>query len=423
VASYYVYSGAVGAADGTTWADAYTTVVTAVSGKSAGDTFYIADDHAESTAGNVVITSPGTAASPCRFLCVDRGGSVPPVSADLATTGTIASSTGDVDMRGESYWYGLSFEAAAVISIGVGGGSCPNNVYEDCQFIGPSFVYIRLSPGHTTWINCDYEANHVDSAWTIEGAWFEWRGGTVSGSALPNYCFQIGNYTENFLIEGVDLSAFGGGKTLFNLANRNFNAILKDCKLGAGVTVMGSIATPSHRVDLIRCDSGATNYRTERYRYQGTLTTETTIVRTGGATDGTTPIAWKIITTANPEWQSPFEAYPISIWSETTGSPVTVTVEGTWGGGAVPLTDEVWMDVEYLGNASYPQGSFVTTTKADILATGASLPAGSGGWAGSTTAFKLTASVTPQMKGLIKASVKVAKVSSTFYIDPKITLT
>jgi hypothetical protein len=422
VASYYVYSGAVGAADGTTWADAYTTVVTAVSGKSAGDTFYIADDHAESTAGNVVITSPGTAASPCRFLCVDRGGSVPPVSADLATTGTIASSTGDVDMRGESYWYGLSFEAAAVISIGVGGGSCPNNVYEDCQFIGPSFVYIRLSPGHTTWINCDYEANHVDSAWTIEGAWFEWRGGTVSGSALPNYCFQIGNYTENFLIEGVDLSAFGGGKTLFNLANRNFNAILKDCKLGAGVTVMGSIATPSHRVDLIRCDSGATNYRTERYRYQGTLTTETTIVRTGGASDGTTPIAWKILTTADAEWHSPFECFPISIWNETTGSPIDVTVEGVWGGGAVPLNDEIWMDVEYLGSALTPQGSFTTTTKADILATGANTTASSEVWGGSTTEFKLVATITPEMAGPITVYVKAAKASSTFYIDPKITL-
>jgi hypothetical protein len=186
--------------------------------------------------------------------------------------------------------------------------------------------------------------------------------------------------------------------------------------------VMGSIATPSHRVDLIRCDSGATNYRTERYRYQGTLTTETTIVRTGGASDGTTPIAWKILTTADAEWHSPFECFPISIWNETTGSPIDVTVEGVWGGGAVPLNDEIWMDVEYLGSALTPQGSFTTTTKADILATGANTTASSEVWGGSTTEFKLVATITPEMAGPITVYVKAAKASSTFYIDPKITL-
>ena len=30
--------------------------------------------------------SPGTAASPCRIICVNRAGTVPPVSADLRAT-------------------------------------------------------------------------------------------------------------------------------------------------------------------------------------------------------------------------------------------------------------------------------------------------------------------------------------------------
>ena len=179
---------------------------------------------------------------------------------------------------------------------------------------------------------------------------------------------------------------------------------------------------PNQMVNVIRCDSGATNYRTERYQYQGTLTTETTIVRTGGASDGTTPVSWKIVTTANPEWQMPFEAFPISIWNEDTGSPITVTVEGVWLGGAVPLTDEIWMDVEYLSNASYPIGSFATTTKADILASGVNTTASSQIWSGGTTPFKMVATITPQMKGPINVTVKVAKISSTFFVDPKITL-
>ena len=81
------------------------------------------------------------------------------------------------------------------------------------------------------------------------------------------------------------------------------------------------------------------------------LTEETTIVRTGGASDGTTPISWKIVTTANCNYSMPFECPPIAIWNDTTGSAVTATVEGIWGGGAVPNDDEVWLEVEYLGDA------------------------------------------------------------------------
>ena len=64
MAIYYVYSGAAGAGTGADWANAYTTLTTAVSGKAAGDVFYIAHDHAESTAGRVTITVTRDASEP-----------------------------------------------------------------------------------------------------------------------------------------------------------------------------------------------------------------------------------------------------------------------------------------------------------------------------------------------------------------------
>jgi hypothetical protein len=174
---------------------------------------------------------------------------------------------------------------------------------------------------------------------------------------------------------------------------------------------------------LLRCDSGDTNYRHERYRYAGMQTTETTIVRTGGASDGTTPIAWKIITTANSKRYKPFEALPISIWNETTGSAITLTVQGIWGGGAVPTNADIWMDVEYLGTSGFPLGGFASSGPADQLAAGTNLSAGSGTWGGSTTKFTLSKQITPQEKGPITVYIKAALASSTFYIDPKITVT
>lgn len=154
---------------------------------------------------------------------------------------------------------------------------------------------------------------------------------------------------------------------------------------------------------------------------------ETTIVRGGGATqpdaDGDdTTVAWKITTTANSKWVLPFESLPIAIWNDTVGSAVTATVYGIWGGGAVPNHDEIWLEVEYPGSTSYPLGSFANDTKADNLASGAAQSSDASTWGGSTTAFALAVTFTPQMAGPIYARVKAAKASSTFYIDPKVTL-
>jgi len=93
MASYYVWSGATGSANGTTWANAYTTLTLAyASGKLAGDVFYVAHDHAESTAGAVTLNVSGASiANPIKVICANRAGSVPPVSADRRATATVTT--------------------------------------------------------------------------------------------------------------------------------------------------------------------------------------------------------------------------------------------------------------------------------------------------------------------------------------------
>ena len=218
---------------------------------------------------------------------------------------------------------------------------------------------------------------------------------------------------------GVDFSGAGSGKTIVNAAGSSITATYKfvDCKLNASVTKASAPIDSAVTVEFIRCGS-AGNYTVYRGRYSGALTEETTIVRTGGATDGTTPISWKVITTANSFYSQPFECPPIAIWNDTTGSAVTATVEGIWGGGAVPLDSEIWVDVEYLGDASSPQGSFVNDGAADLLTAGANQTSSSATWGGSTTKFKLNVTFTAQQRGWIYCRVKVAKASTTMYIDP-----
>jgi hypothetical protein len=429
VANYYVDSNAAGAGTGADWANAYTTLDAAFAARSAGDVFFVAHNHAQTQASALALTSPGTVTSPCFVYCVTSAGSVPPVSADLRATATITTTGANAISWGtqHTYWYGIIFNSGSGAT-GNGPaltGANAFNSFEACSLrklgtTGTSSA-VNVTNGLVLLKNTTLQFGAATDGITIASGlvWKDTASATL-GTALTTGLFTVSSATR-CLIEGVDLSAVTTTlvRAVANTPGRGI--VLKDCKLGSGVTAAATPTIQATDVSLIRCDSGDTNYRTEKYDYTGTLTTETTIVRTGGASDGTTTIAWKVVTTADSERIYPFEVFPISIWNETTGSSVTVTVECR--GAAVPNIDELWMDVEYLGTSGFPLGNFATSGHADLLATGTACTSSTESWGGSTSSFKLTKTITPQEKGPITAYVKIAKVSSTFYIDPKITLT
>ncbi|WP_143748809.1 hypothetical protein [Mesorhizobium sophorae] len=433
--AYYVRSGAGGAGTGADWTNAYTTLAAAFSGKSVGDVFYISDDHAESTAGAVTLSPPGTIANLTQVICVNHSGSVPPVAADLRATATVTvTGANNLTFAGGTgvYYKGIIFSGASSITM-------PNTanfvgIFEDCSLrmtgAGATKVGIAASGLDTVlveWINTTLSCAATTQGIKNAGATFRWRNtpsallGTIPTTLIE---WNTGRGGDTVL-KGVDLSAAGSGKTIVsNTASCASRAQIIDCKLNASVTKSAVPTAPgSVDVDFYRSGSSGVNYNYHRERYAGTLDEELTIVRTGGASDGTTPLAWKIVTSANTTWLTPFECQPIAIWNDVTGSSVTATVQCIWGGGAVPNNDEIWGDVEYLGDASSPLASFVNDSKATALTTAAGQTAGSGTWGGSTTKFELAVTFTPQQKGWIFFTVKAAKASSTFYIDPKVTLT
>jgi hypothetical protein len=432
MANYYVDSNAAGAGTGADWANAYTTLDAAFAARSAGDVFFVAHNHAQTQASALTLTSPGTAASPCFVYCVTSAGSVPPVSADLRTTATITTTGANAITFGNQwcYFYGITFNAAtgantSGISLTTAGNSNQLN-FQACALrkLSTSGTVTGIVAGATQGTvildNTTLQFGATSDAIRPAGR-FEWRNtaSAVTGATIPTGLIETASpgYT---LIEGVDLSALGSGTGIFRAGIGGQIAVLKDCKLGSSVTVASTPTSMALTVSLIRCDSGDTNYRTERYTYTGTLTTETTIVRTGGASDGTTPIAWKVVTTANSERIYPFECLPIFAWNDSVGSSLTVTVECR--SASIPNLDEMWMEVEYLGTSGFPLGNFATSGHADLLATGTANTSSSETWGGSTSSFKLSKTITPQEKGPITVYVKIAKASYTVYVDPKITL-
>lgn len=439
MASYYVWSGATGSANGTTWANAYTALATAFSGKLAGDTFYVAHDHAESAAG-VTLTSTGSVGNLQKVICVNRAGSVPPVSADRRATATISSTTNNnISLAGSVVYDGIIFivgsgstSSAALII-----GSQPSSMrFDNCSLrlgITTSNSRIMFAGSSSAFGGCYAELNNTTMSFAGDqgvnlGGIVRWRNApSALLGTMPSSLFQA-QVQKGGVLEciGVDLSAAGSGKTLVdvNLNTQGFVFRFIDCKLNASVTKEGAsfVSQGANTIDFIRSGSAGVNYTVHRAAYAGTLDEETTIVRTGGASDGTTPIAWKVITTANCTYSMPFECPPIAIWNDTTGSAVTATVEGIWGAGVVPLDTEIWIECEFLGSSSSPLGSFVADCAADLLTAGANQTSSSETWGGSTTKFKLNVTFTAQMKGWVYARVKIGKASTTAYIDPLVTL-
>lgn len=434
MSSWYVYSAAAGAGTGADWTNAFTTLAAAITAAAAGDTYYVANDHAETQGSALTLTLKGTNTAPDRILCVSRAGSVPPVAADLTTGGSITT-TGAFALTlqsGQAYVYGITFNCgtgASTASLSLNSTGALAVLYEACalNLVNTASASAITLTGNVDLKNCTTSFGAVGQGFAPAAGVFSIRntsaGTFVTGATIPTALVRsLGSNVPTLRLDGLDLSALAAGKSIFAGITVTARAQIINCKLDGSVTVSSAPTGPTGMVDLIGCHSTTNAARNERFMYQGTLTTETTIIRTSGATNGTTAYSWKVVTTANTKRDFPFETLEGVIWNSTTGSPKTLTIGVVTDN--VTLTDaEAWVEVEYLGSAATPLASLVTDANATILTTAANQTTSASTWTttGLTTPVKqdLAVTFTPNMVGPIRWKVKVAKVSTTLYVDPK----
>lgn len=410
-----------------------------------GSDVFIGHNSAETQAAAYSITA-GQKTSLLKVYCHNAAGNYPPTGADVTTGATITTTGANAITLGSigSYMEGLTFQAGSgAVSSNIDFGSqCGTQTYKNCslQKLGTTGTPAALT-GNSGVVdlifdNCTFKFGAVTDSFrvrTFSRLVFKnsAAGLLASGSAVPTNFFAVpptgaSGYHGTILIEGCDLSQFGSGKTIVPNGSADTpvvgSVLIKDCKIDAAATLVATQLNPNTIVDVVRCSNTAGNILSARYTFGGSQTTELTIKRTGGASDGVTGFANKIVTTANCFWHVPFEMTPLAKMITTAGSPVTATVEGIWGGGAVPNNDDIWIEAVYLGDAASPLGSMVSGTKANSQATGSALAASAETWGGSTTAFKMSVTFTPQQTGLVYIYVKAGRASSTFYVDPKVTL-
>lgn len=444
--AYFVDSAAAGLADGTSWTDAYTALATAVSGKAAGDTFYVAHTHSENNSGT--ITFPGTSTAPVYVLCVTAGST--PTSSDLTTGAVVGSANAtSLTINGSHYSYGMTYQA------GQGSASAANilststnhrHTLANCKLIlnntsASSNIQTGSNvAGFFTWINTQVKFGSGSQVivTSYPGAFLIWKGGPYNGVAnvsavdsagsIPTNLFSSANFGKVFL-EGVDLSSITS-KTLIPAQSGAAQFSIKDCKFGSSTTVSASqTVTFLTSVDSIRSDSASTTTRLERFNAFGKMLTSESIYRNGGANNGTTSFSRAITPSSRALWVSPFVAPPIAVWNDTTGSSVTVTVQGTsdLSSGAFPNNDDIWIDVVYESDSSTPVGSVATSGKANPLSTATAYDNSSASWVNQPNGgtYKMTATFTPQRKGWIYVYVTVGNVrggTPIYYYDPVVVL-
>ena len=431
--------------NGSTWALADATLAASLTAAGAGGTSYVDNAHNESAAANITLASPGTAASPTKAICVSRSTGEPPTA--TATTGVVASGGNfNLTLSGFLYAYGLTFRVgtgtgqnSATLLVGTNSNAAYWFRFEQCVFdLNTTSTTVRLNIAGANanfddrlveFINTTLKFGSTSQGILVNGD-VTWRGGSVDASGSAPTALFLANTgataTCTVLVEDVDLSALVGSSALVNLAQSGSPRFLfRRCKLGSSV----AITTGTHPgqggpiVELIECDSADTNYRFYRQTYEATEQQETTIVRSGGASDGTTAISRKIVTSANVSTWKPYETMPVTLWCSAVST--TISIPTVTDG--VTLTDaDAWIEVEYLGTSGNPLGVIASDRVSDpIFGSAANQTTDSTStWTttGLTSPVKQTLSVTftPQKSGLVRAKVCVAKASTTIYYDPKI---
>lgn len=441
MATLFVNSNAVGANNGTSWADAYTSIVSTVgAATAAGDVVKVEYRHVQRAAGVALSLDwyNGTRANPVKLFSVDKD------NGDALRSGAIVGTDGsnfwELAVRGCIFGHGLVWEAGYRIYLA-------NLIvefqrYENCTFktgtyanggelaLGSAAAYQAV---HIELIDCTYHpvtfaAISITADKKIKISRLTLAGGTPGSTPL----LGLGGHADYASLTGVtiedsDLSA------VTNLAAVNavglFEIEFKRCKLHASaVAAFGTMSSRFLSVYLENCDDGTITLPplglTSKDTYFGKVSSTLTCYRTGGADDGlqANPHSWEMTTNANAlEIYSPLEsifryrfvdpdasiagATAKGIFTSTRCSPLTapaaLTTDGSsvWNGSGVGTKQKISLVLT--------NGKTLTV----YVASGVTLE---------NDEFWIEVSEPDQVGGLVEVKFFLAKPSTMVYVDPKL---
>jgi hypothetical protein len=443
MAIYYCWSGGTNTAPYDTWTKAATTLATAMGAANAnGDQIQVAPEHTE----ELSVDTTYTILNNISIVCVDRStGFV----STMGSTGWLGNSTANrsVTFAGafKLYTYGLtvrlSGNSSDQITLASTDGS--HQEHENCFFWisnNQPTGHLQLGPGavananaYVLLKNCKVMFGNPSQSILIRSSVDIFSLEIdETGSSPSNIFISTTDRTAgaNVKVYGSNLSHAGSGNIVGASTSVPLRIELNDCKLGASFSALAS-QTPANKgaatVQLNNCSSGDEHYHFGYYDAFGEITCVTSPFCNDGALfDGTNPVAWRIITTSNADFYTPF----VTPWIEKYHagmSAITPFIEILNNASTSALQDdEIWAEFGAQATSGSTQASY-TGDRMTLLGSPDNQDAGIGlsGWTGeSGTAWsgKLVSpsALTPAEIGTLKARVFVGEPSITVFVDPTI---
>lgn len=399
-----------------------------------GDTVFFSKTHVEpvvATATTWVLASVSFA-TPVRFLCVDDTGD--PASPTMLATTAVIELQNTHTLSGGGYLFGLDFRTGTGASVHnfTCGDTEDLTWLENCKLrLVSTSASARMNLGNTAGSivvlkNTTVQFGATGQSIAVDTGKFVWfdTSSALVGATVPTTLFTSGSAFQ-IEVSGVDLSAFTGA--LITGSSQRGEAIFNGVSLNAsGTLTTGSFARAggisAHGTYF---GSGTDPLNFERKAGNGTWTEELTLIRTGGANDGTAGFSWRCVTESTAQRAYPSYSPWLQTYNTSTGTAKTVTVEILHDSVTNLKDTDIWVEVEALSVTSSLQTDYHNDF-GGLLVAGTDQSTSAAVW--TTTGManpnkqKLEVTFTPRIRGPIRARVVVALASKTVFIDPKIAI-
>lgn len=439
MATYYVWDGGTNGA-GTDWTSAKTTLAGAVSlATASGDVIKVAHTHTGDNA--LAVDTTWTAGNNIAIISVDKTNSDAPTS--MGTAAWLGSSTASVALTFSGayrvYLSGLTLRNSGASSkaITIGGTDGAHFELSNCYlWLGTTSTSASISTGTGSGSNNGFVA--FDGCTLRFGATaqsiyhysrLEMKNCSISSSgSAPSTLMGPSGYGESKGVAiGCDFSFLGSNTLVGNNTAGCIEYWFIQCKLGTNYVAKASASSPANKgnvsVYIIDCASGDTHGIFGYHDAAGSIVSDTAIY----VTSGVAAQSWKIVTTANCSYYTPFVSPWVSFWNTSTSSMTLYFDVVRSGSSTAYQNNEVWAEFCAKTNTNTTQGAFYTDKMA-LLGTPsdqATSSLGASDWTGEsgTSWFgKLDSgsSFTPAEVGEIMGRIYVGAASATVYVDPVI---
>lgn len=417
-ADIYVYHGGDNTT-GTSWATAKTSITeAAVLALAAGSVVWVASDHSETSgASNLNFAfSNATLLDPILLFSVNR-------TTDTYERATAAqfNTSNDYDIYLSECIRAKGLFIASIDNIFIYKIQEFKMYFEDCEFNATDYIeFVDPTYQLVEFVDCDITCDYI-SLTDRPNAVF--KGGSISASHTGGV-FNCSNSMGDSALKviGVDLSAYA--YPLLNDADvRRTDFVFQHCLLNASWSATGAaVNDPGTTVSIEYCKSGTLSAPAPPLNYfasmWGTVEHETTTVRTGGASDKTTPFSWKLISNASCDdaLELALVTPELCTWVEAGDYNVRIYFAGS----TQLQDDEIWIEVISPSSNASPTAQHERATTFYDYGTAANVATDSdSAWGGSPTYKQyMEVNISPDIAGLVRVRVYVAKPSTTVYVDP-----